>query len=117
MLVEDRPEVRVMVRTAVRLRPDMEVVAEAGTSRSARKLLVTARPDVVVLDLVLPDAAGRNTFVQIREAAPESSLVVYSVRASDRDWYEDQGTPFVAKDADLDDLIRAIETVTQRGRG
>jgi DNA-binding NarL/FixJ family response regulator len=108
MLVDDIPEVRVMLRTAMRLRSGLEVVAEASTSQSARTLAESTKPDIVVLDLRLPDDDGRQTFFHMREVAPNSFVVVYAAGSSDRNWYEDRGVPFVRKDDDLDALFDAI---------
>jgi DNA-binding NarL/FixJ family response regulator len=108
LLVEDRPEERVVVRTALRLAGHVEIVAEAVTSVSAAQLAADLQPDVVLLDLYLPDSTGRETYARVRAAAPKVRVIIYSGHDSDRDWYARAGVPFVSKQGDLDVLVRAV---------
>jgi DNA-binding NarL/FixJ family response regulator len=111
LLVDDVPEVRVVVRTALRLRRGIEIVGEATTSFSGAQLAADLRPDLVVLDLLLPDTVGQASYLRLQEAAPGSRVVIYSVDDSDPDWYRRNGAVgFVDKDAGLDDLVDVIES-------
>jgi DNA-binding NarL/FixJ family response regulator len=112
MLVEDDQATRAMLRVAARVNRLGAVVAEAETSADAKRLAESVRPDVIVLDLYLHDAGGREVFHGVRAASPKSGIVVYTAFESQRDWYEQQGAPVVAKSASTDDLVRAIKEVT-----
>jgi anti-sigma regulatory factor (Ser/Thr protein kinase) len=74
------------------------------------------RPDVVVLDLGLPDIAGRDVLTQVRDHAPRSKVVVFSgLETTDRAWITDHSEGFVLKDSDLGYLLDLLESVGQRG--
>ncbi|HKC29026.1 MAG TPA: response regulator transcription factor [Jatrophihabitans sp.] len=111
MLVDDVAEVRVLLRTALRLSAHADVVAEAATSTAANELAAITRPDLIVLDLRLPDASSREAFLRVREASPASQVVIYSVGDTDRSWYERNGAArFLLKDGDIVTLIETIES-------
>jgi anti-sigma regulatory factor (Ser/Thr protein kinase) len=70
------------------------------------------RPDVVVLDLGLPDIAGREVLSRVRAHAPQSKVVVFSgLETTDRAWIKDHAEGFVLKDSDLGYLIDLLESV------
>ncbi len=115
MLVDDVPDVRRLVRTALRFRGGFEVVGEAEDGRQAVVLTRDLTPDLVVLDLGLPDIAGREVLVQLREHSPASKVVVFSgADVPDRAWVRENVEGYVLKDADLDYLVDLLESVGQR---
>ena len=105
-------EVRRLVRTALRFRGGFEVVGEASNGSEAVALTATLQPDIVLLDLGLPDLAGREVLTRIRELSPASDVVVFS-SADPRDdaWITEHVEGYVLKDATLDYLVDLLETV------
>ena len=114
LLVDDVDDVRRLVRTALRFHGGFEVVAEARDGAEAVQLSEKHHPDVVVLDLGLPDIAGREVLSRIRELSPDSKVVVYSGADSDDPLVHDQVEGFVLKDEDLDYLIELLAAVGSR---
>ncbi len=115
LLVDDVVEVRRLVRTALRFRGGFEVVGEAGDGGEAARLAGELHPDVVVLDLGLPDLAGREVLSRIRNESPASKVVVFSgADATEDTWVADQVEGYVLKDADLDYLVDLLKSVGQR---
>jgi DNA-binding NarL/FixJ family response regulator len=115
LLVDDVVEVRQLVRNALRFRGGFQVVAEAGGGTEAVGLAADLSPDVVVLDLGLPDLAGREVLSRIRAASPRSKVVVFSgIDASEHHGIEGQVEGYVLKDAQLDYLIDLLESVVRR---
>ena len=110
LLVDDQPEVRAVLRTALRLRPRLEVVGEAKDGRTAFAVAASLRPDVIVLDLNLPDCTGRDALAGVRDAAPDSDVLVFAAAESDRDWYQGRVAGYIRKDEDLTRLIDALES-------
>jgi len=112
LLVDDVVDVRRLVRTALRFRGGFEVVGEAADGSDAVRLAGELHPDVVVLDLGLPDLAGRDVLTRIRDESPKSKVVVFSgLEPTDRDWIAGHVEAFVLKDADLDYLVDLLESV------
>src|SRR5215204_19840 len=80
LIVDDEPQIRLVVRNAL---AEAETrIIEAGTGRDAIDLVVAERPDLVVLDLGLPDISGLEVCESVRSwsAAP---ILVLSARHSD----------------------------------
>jgi DNA-binding NarL/FixJ family response regulator len=112
LVVDDVLEVRRLLRTALRFRGGFEVVGEAGDGAEAVDLVKTLQPDIVVLDLGLPDLAGREVLTRIREHSPASKVVVFSGADTDeQEWIAKHVEGYVLKDAELDYLIHLLEAV------
>lgn len=116
LLVDDVPEARRLVRTALRFRGQFTVVGEAANGRDAIARSAELRPDIVVLDIGLPDLAGREVLTGIREHAPESKVVVFSgTEPRDSAGIESSVDGYAMKDSQLDYLVELLEQVgTQR---
>lgn len=112
VLVDDAPDVRSMLRIALRYDPELELLDETGTGAGAIDRARDLQPHAVVLDLMLPDMAGREVFEEIRIAAPRTDIVVYSGRDTDRRWYETRNAAYVRKDDNLRDLLNALRGAT-----
>ena len=72
LLVDDVADVRRLVRIALGLHGGFEVVGEAGAGVQAVELATRLGPDIVLLDLGLPDLAGRDVLSRVREVAPDA---------------------------------------------
>jgi two-component system response regulator DevR len=75
-LVDDHEIVRRGITDLINREPDLEVVGEAGTVRSARGRVAALRPDVAVLDVYLPDGSGIDLCRDIRSADPTIRCVM-----------------------------------------
>jgi CheY-like chemotaxis protein/anti-sigma regulatory factor (Ser/Thr protein kinase) len=115
LLVDDVLDVRRLVRTALRLRGGFDVVGEAADGGEAVRLAEQLQPDIVVLDLGLPDLPGRDVLQRIREVSPDSHVVVFTgTEHPDKTWIRDNVDAFVLKEADLHYLVDLLDTL---GRG
>lgn len=115
LLVDDVAELRAVVRQALRLRGGFEVVAEAGGGTEAIDAARRHQPDVVVLDLGLPDLAGREVLGGLRQAAPSAHVVVYTgSMTSDRVEVAGQVEGFVRKDQDVGYLVDLLADLGRR---
>jgi len=83
LLADDHPVVRQGLKTFFATQPDLEVVAEAATGAEAVARATELRPDVALLDLVMPDGGGIEAAAQIREASPATKVIVLTSYAED----------------------------------
>lgn len=79
MLVDDHSLVREGIRHVLTGTPGMEVVAEAGDGEAALRLAAETRPDLVVLDLSLPDTSGLEVTASLRQLLPQVRVLILSV--------------------------------------
>jgi DNA-binding NarL/FixJ family response regulator len=114
LLVDDHAIVRDGLRAVLKLQPDIEVVGEANNGRDAVSMAETLRPDVVLMDLVMPGMDGIEAIRLIVEDQPESHILVLTSFSA-----EDQVFPaikagamgYLLKDCDSEELVRAIHQV------
>lgn len=111
LLVDDVEDVRRMIRTALRVRGGFDVVAEAASGAEAVRLAAETQPDIVVLDLLLPDIAGQEVLSGIRRLSPRSNVVVFSGSDQERELLSSHVDGFVLKDAKVDFLVELLESV------
>jgi len=113
LLVDDAPEARRLVRTALRFSGGFEVVGEAATGVAAITLVDELAPDLVVLDLGLPDITGRDVLSQVRDQHPGIKVVIFSAaEPEDRAWWNANAEGYVLKDSDIDYLVTLLESVS-----
>jgi len=114
LLVDDVAEMRTLLRTVLRLRPGIEICAEAEDGHHAVALASDHQPDAVVLDLGLPDLEGREVLTGIRNHAPAARVVVFSgTRLPGNEWIADRVEGFVSKEQNLEILVEALETAAR----
>jgi two-component system, NarL family, response regulator LiaR len=116
LLVDDHAVVREGLRAFLRLQPDLEVCGEAADGETGAQLAATLRPDVVLLDLLMPHGDGLSALRSIREQAPESRVLVLTSYADDAQLFaamEAGAAGYLLKDVEPDALAAAIREVAQ----
>ena len=117
LLVDDHEVVRVGLRTLIERQPGMEVMGEAGTAAQAVFLARQLAPDVVVLDIRLPDDSGLEACRQIKAERPETKIIALTASSDEKttlDAIAAGADGYVLKQIGSGELIRALEQV---GRG
>lgn len=115
-LVDDVPELRLLVRLTLEEDPGIEVVGEASNGRDGVEGVAATKPDVVLLDLSMPDMDGLEAIPLMREHSPGSRLVVLSGHEAGRVSLEalDQGaTRYINKASDLGTVVRVVRDVAK----
>jgi len=77
-ICDDVPAYRRLLSIALGIEPDLEVVGEAATGEEAVELVRATRPDVLLLDVAMPDVDGLEALPRIRAASPETAVIFVS---------------------------------------
>jgi DNA-binding NarL/FixJ family response regulator len=118
LMVDDHPIVLAGLKALVQADPGLEIVGEARDGRSALRLAASLRPDVVVLDLSIPELNGAEVATALRTEQPDCRILVLTVhedRATLRQLLDLGVAGYLAKRSAADDLIRAIHAVASGG--
>jgi len=83
LICDDHEVVREGLRTLLSRRQELAVVGEAGTMQEAIDTAAKAKPDVVIMDVRLPDGSGVEACRAIREARPETHVIMLTSYADD----------------------------------
>jgi DNA-binding NarL/FixJ family response regulator len=83
LLAEDHMIVREGFRILLNSEGDLELIGEAQTGRQAVKMAVELRPDVVVMDVAMPQLNGLEATRQIRKAVPDARIIMLSAHSDD----------------------------------
>lgn len=113
LLVEDEASVREAF--ALRLTSQGYLVQTAGSGEDALTLLRSFEPDILVLDLVMPNLSGLDVLARVKQTTPELLVIVLTARGTVKDAVEAMrlgAFDFVAKSIDMDDLQHTLRRAT-----
>lgn len=117
-LADDHMVVREGLKSLVNAQPDMHVVGEADNGDAAWRAACQLGPDVVVMDVSMPDMSGAEATELLRRECPRVkilALTVYEDRSYLRQMLDAGASGYVLKRAVTDELVRAIRTVAAGG--
>ena len=117
LLVDDQPVVRRGLRVRFQLEPDMQVIGEASTGSEALTLAQILTPDVVLMDIEMPDMDGIEATVALRTVVPQSAVVILSIHTDRQTRMKAQAAgavAFVEKRGTTDILLAAIRQAAGR---
>lgn len=119
VLADDHGVVRQGFRRILDAQPDMEIVGEASNGKEALELAAKFTPDVVVMDVAMPELNGIEATRRMSEAAPRTRVLALSMHKDSvyvREILRAGARGYLLKDAVDDDLIAAVRAVS-RGEG
>ena len=114
VLADDHRVVREGLRLLLQAEPDFSVLGEAGDGFKAIQLVESLKPDVLLLDLMMPEMNGQEVARKVRKCSPQTRVVVLSMHSSDPYVIEalrNGATGYVLKDASGTDVIHAVREV------
>ncbi|MFD7629495.1 response regulator [Streptomyces sp. NPDC059851] len=114
LLADDQPLVRSGLRVLMTDTPDLEVVGEAANGAEAVRLTAELDPDVVVMDIRMPEMDGIEATRQITAARPGAHVLILTTFDEDDHVYgalRAGASGFAVKDMALDDILAAIRVV------
>ena len=114
VLVDDHEVVRNGIKALLEATPDIHVVGEADTVKDAIARAEWARPDVVIMDVRLPDGSGIDATREIRARLPMTQVLMLTTFADDDALFASimaGAAGYVLKQIQGADLVRAVKTV------
>jgi DNA-binding NarL/FixJ family response regulator len=114
LLVDDHEIVREGLRMLFRDEPAVEVVAEARSGQEAVEVAMMHKPDVILMDLVMPEGGGVEATRRVRSLLPQTQVLVLSSFAGDEQVQEALkagAIGYMLKDVSRYELLRAIRSV------
>jgi two-component system response regulator NreC len=114
LMVDDHEIVRAGLRMLLQTQADIEIVAEATTGREAVARARELQPDVVLMDISLPDVDGFEATQQIKRALPNTAILALTMHESDEYFFkmlQAGASGYVPKKAAPTELINAIRAV------
>ena len=118
LVVDDRPEIRLLVRTRLRMLDDIDVVGEASNGEEAVTLVSALAPDAVVLDLEMPVMRGDEAIPLMRELAPGMRILLYTgadVSVLEAISEDAQPDALVGKSSPLNELVDQLRALLEMG--
>ena len=114
MLVDDHEVVRTGLKSFLQTQEGLEVVAEASTGREAIERALPARPDIILMDITMPDIDGLEATRQLKVLWPEAVVLALTVH-DDKFYFMEMlaagASGYLTKQAAGDELVQAIRTV------
>jgi DNA-binding NarL/FixJ family response regulator len=111
VLADDHAVVRQGIRAMLEAEPGLRVIGEAGTGREAGRLVEQLRPNVLVLDLMMPELGGLEVVRQLRKRAPKTRVVVLSMHKDESyvvQALKNGAAGYVPKDSSAEELVKAV---------
>ncbi len=108
LVVDDHPAFRRALTSALGMVQDIEVAGEAGGGREATEKVQVIEPDLVIMDLSMPDISGIEAMREIHRRRPGLPVVFLTAHADpgvEREAREAGARGFLAKGASLEDLV------------
>mgnify|MGYP005843396831 CR=1 FL=1 len=117
LIVDDIPETREQIKKLLMFEPDIDVVGTAGTGREALEMARETQPNIVLMDINMPDMDGIQATEQIATAVPVAAVVMMSVQ-SEADYLRRAmlagAMDFLTKPVSGDDLYSTLRKVHER---
>jgi DNA-binding NarL/FixJ family response regulator len=117
-LVDDHPIVRKGLRALVAEQVDMEVIGEAGDGRNALLQAKDLEPDVMILDITLPDLNGIQVMERIKQLCPRTKVLILTVHEASgylRQLFQTGAAGYLLKKTAGEELAHAIRVVASGG--
>jgi two-component system response regulator NreC len=119
LIVDDHPIVRAGLRLLVDAEDDMHAVSEAGSVREALLEARSSKPDVILMDVMMPEQSGLEGLPQLLHEHPDTKVLILSMEDDPRyvrAAFAGGASGYVLKEAVDNELIDAIREVARGGR-
>ena len=116
LLADDHTVLRQGMAQAISFQPDMEVVAQAANGREAIALAQSQQPDVILLDINMPELDGVAATRQITETLPKIGIIILTMYRRDDyiiEAIKAGASGYLLKEVELEELLAAIRAVAR----
>jgi len=113
-LADDHGVVREGLKRLLELEPDLEVVGEASNGRDAVDHAMLLRPDVIIMDISMPELSGAQASMRLKQSCPDTKVLVLTVHEDKsflHELLEAGASGYVLKRTATDELINAVRAV------
>jgi len=114
LLADDHKILRAGLHSLIEMEPRFKIVAEAAEGRAAVRLCQELSPDVVIMDISMPNLNGIEATRKILVNSPKTKVIILSVHSSKHfveEVFRAGATGYLLKNCSFEDLVSAIETV------
>jgi DNA-binding NarL/FixJ family response regulator len=114
VLVDDHKVVRQGLRALLEEERDFKIVGEAGDGLEALRLVETTRPDILVVDLMIPGLTGLEVARRAERASSRTRVIILSMHSNEAyvlEALKNGASGYVLKDSSAEDLVRAVREV------
>ena len=116
VIIDDHKILVSGLRLLIETQNDLHVVGEANNGASAVKIVQEKKPDVILLDISLPDISGLDLITKLKNVSPDSKILILTMHDNQcflQIGFDNGANGFLVKKAVDDDLIYAIKTVAR----
>jgi two-component system response regulator NreC len=116
MLAEDHLTVREGIKLLVNAQPDMEVIGEVGDGSAALKEVQKLHPDIIVMDISMPELNGLKATKKLKQVCPDVKVLTLTRHTDDaylQQLIEAGASGYVLKQSAPSELIRAIRSIAE----
>ncbi len=114
LIVDDHPMMRTAIRFVIEDQPGLKVAGEAGSIKEGRQAALAFRPDLILLDLYLPDGSGMDMIRFRNEQLPKVKILVLTSSNNEQDITDAVkagADGYVVKDSPPEQLILAVRSI------
>jgi two-component system, NarL family, response regulator NreC len=116
LLADDHNVVRQGTRALLSTIPEWEIVGEADNGRDAVALTAELKPDIVILDITMPELNGLDAARQIKRKFPEIEILIFTAQETEKlvhDVFDSGARSYIMKTDAADHLIDAIKALSE----